>query len=172
MKTLHAFLVIVGVLVMSTGGGWAADTSQAIDIGARYHFQHSVFTDLPFGDGDLSYGLGYEIHDENGLIQLICGYTPSLSDRDDLDFAITPEANLLFADGIFQGGVGALTTYTQGSGTDDWMDLYWQGVLGINVPLGSFQIQVNAYYVFEDWDKLGEFEFGDIEYGAYLGYKF
>ena len=149
--------------------------SQVLDLGARYHMKHSEFTSLPYADGDLSYGLGYEIHDENGLLQLICGVTPDFKDHKDLDYGITPEGNLLFADGIFQGGLGILSTYTSGGadGSGDWMDLYWQWVLGLNIPLGNrLAIQANAYYVFESWSKLNKFAFEDVEFGAYLGYKF
>jgi len=150
-----------------------AQDSQVIDIGARYHVQHSAFDSLPFADKDMTYDLGYEIHDENGMIQAICGFTPWFSNHDEYDFGITPEVNLLFVDGYFQGGLGVLSTYTQGAGRHDWMDLYWQWVLGLNVPIGkSFSIQANAYYVFESWRTLHDFDVGDIEFGAYLGYKF
>jgi len=75
---------------------------------------------------------------------------------------------------MFQGGLGILSTYTSGGpGGDDWMDLYWQWVLGLNVPLGNrFSLQANAYYVFESWSKLNKFTFEDVEFGGYLSYKF
>ena len=73
-----------------------------------------------------------------------------------------------------QGGLGILSTYTKNSvGKDGWMDLYWQWVLGLNVPLGSrLSIQANAYYVFESWSRLNKFAFDDVEFGGFLTYKF
>jgi hypothetical protein len=173
MKTLKSMFAGGVLLMLMTGVGMAAG-SQGIDLGVRYHMQHSEFAALPYADGDLSYGLGYEIQDENGLLQLLCGFTPEFEDRKDLDYAITPEANLLFTDGMFQGGLGILSTYTSGGpGGDDWMDLYWQWVLGLNVPLGNrLSLQANAYYVFESWSKLNKFTFEDVEFGGYLSYKF
>ncbi len=170
MKTLKV-VMIVGLLVGSFAGMVMASTAQVVDLGARYHQKHSEFISLPYTDGDWTYGVAYEIHEANALLQLACGYTPEFADYKDLDYGITPEANLLLKDGIFQGGLGVLSTYTQGDG--EWMDMYWQWVLGLNIPLGkSFSIQANAYYVFEDWNSLSEFDFGDIEFGGYLGYKF
>jgi len=173
MKTLKLVL-FVGLLMGLFAGGAMAATAQVIDLGARYHQKHSEFVDLPYADGDLTYELGYEIHEDNSLLQLICGFTPEFADHKDYDYGITPEANLLLKDGLLQGGLGILSTYTRdGSGKGDWMDMYWQWVLGLNVPLGkSFCLQANAYYVFKDWGSLGKFKWSDIEYGGSLGYKF
>jgi hypothetical protein len=175
MKT-YKLLFSVGIaVVMASGLSFAAATaSSGIDVGARYHIRHSEFAELPFADGDLTYAAGYEVRDENGLLQLLCGFTPEFADRDDLDYGITPEANLLFTDGLFQGGLGILSTYTKNSGgNDDWMDLYWQWVLGLNVPLGKrLSLQANAYYVFETWSRLNKFAFDDVEFGGFITYKF
>lgn len=173
MKTLK-FLFSVGVILTMLSGAAMAAGNQTVDAGARYHIQHSEFTDLPFGDGDLSYGIGYEISDENGMLQAICGFTPEFGDREDLDYGITPELNLLALDRYVQGGLGILTTYTRnGNGDDDWMDMYWQWILGFNIPLASqLSLQANAYYVFESWSKLHKFDVSDVEFGGYLGYKF
>jgi len=170
MKTLKVVL-IVGLLVGMLTGVAMASTAQVVDLGARYHQKHSEFISLPYADGDWTYDVGYEIHEENALLQLVCGYTPEFADHKDLDYGITPEANLLMKDGIFQGGLGILSTYTEGDGK--WMDMYWQWVLGLNIPLGAnFSLQANAYYVFEEWGALHKFDWGDIEFGGYLGYKF
>jgi hypothetical protein len=170
MKTLKVVLM-VGLMAVTLAGMVNAGSVKVIDAGARYHMQHSDFETLPYADGDMTYCAGLEFHEANALIQLICGYTPEFSDYEVLDYGITPEANLLMKDGVFQGGLGILSTYTNGDG--EWMDLYWQWVLGLNFPLGKrFSLQANAYYVYEDWGSLGGFDFGDIEYGGYLGYKF
>lgn len=170
MKTLKVAL-IVGLMVGTLTGIAMAASAQVVDLGARYHMKHSEFEALPYAEGDMTYGVGYEIHEENALLQFVCGYTPEFADHKDLNYGITPEANLLLKDGMLQGGLGILSTYTQGDG--EWTDMYWQWVLGVNVPLGNrFSLQANAYYVFEDWGSLGGFEFSDIEFGGYLGYKF
>lgn len=165
---------LAGFCALVAAGSVMAAGSQVLDLGARYHTTHSAFSALPFSDGDLTYDLGYEIHDENGFIQLICGYTPDFKDHKDIDFGITPEANLLFTDGVFEGGLGVLSTYTQGGVEgDNWMDLYWQWILGVTLPLGDrFTLQANACYVFKSWDRLKDFDVGDIDYAAYLGLKF
>ena len=174
MKT-YTLLFSVGIaLVMVSGISFASATSSSgFDVGARYHICHSEFADLPYADGDMTYALGYEIHDENGLLQLLCGFTPEFSGRNDLDYGITPEANLLLTDGLFQGGLGILSTYTKNASGHDWMDLYWQWVLGLNIPLGKrVSLQANAYYVFESWDRLNKFAFDDVEFGGFITYNF
>ncbi|MEI6563873.1 MAG: hypothetical protein WCO42_06150 [bacterium] len=174
MKTLK-YLMVVGLLVVGILPSVAmAASGAAVDLGARYHQKHSEFVGLPYADGDWTYVAGYEIQDENGMLQLACGFTPEFADHKDYDYGITPEANLLMKDGMFQGGLGILSTYTRdGEGKGDWMDMYWQWVLGLNVPLGSrLSIQANAYYVFEKWGTLNKFKFDDIEFGGYLSYKF
>jgi len=173
MKT-YKLLFAVGALLTITSGVVLAAAGSGIDLGARYHTKHSAYAELPYADGDLTYALGYEIHDDNGLLQLLCGFTPDFKDHNEIDYGITPEANLLLTDGLFQGGLGILSTYTKNSaGKDDWMDLYWQWVLGLNVPLGTrLSIQANAYYVFESWSRLNKFAFDDVEFGGFLTYKF
>jgi len=173
MKTLKVVL-IVGMMAGTLSGIAMAASTQVIDLGVRYHQKHSEFISLPYADEDLTYGVGYEIHEENALLQLVCGFTPDFADHQELDYGITPEANLLLKDGLLQGGLGILSTYTRDAADKgDWMDMYWQWVLGVNIPLGkSFSFQANAYYVFEDWGSLSKFDFGDVEFGGYLGYKF
>jgi hypothetical protein len=173
MKT-QKVLFVAGVFLSLLSGAAMASTATVVDLGARYHTKHSEFVSLPYADGDLTYGVGYEIHEDNALLQLACGFTPDFKDNKDMDYGVTPELNLLAKDGIYQGGMGILSTYTRdGEGKGDWMDLYWQFVLGLNIPLGSrLSLQANAYYVFENWGSLGKFKFEDIEFGGYLGYKF
>ncbi len=173
MKTMKLLLMVTALLSLLSGGAMAAGAN-GLDVGARYHTTHSEFAALPYADGDLTYDVGYEIHDANGLLQLLCGFTPDFKDHSDIDYGITPEANLLLTDGLFQGGLGILSTYTKNAAGDDkWMDMYWQWVLGLNIPLGNrLSIQANAYYVFESWGKLNKFDFGDVEFGGFLTYKF
>ena len=173
MKTQKA-LFIAGVVLSVLSAGAMAATATVFDLGTRYHQQNSAFTGLPYADGDMTYCAAYEIHEQSSLLQFVCGYTPDFKKRPDLDYGLTPDLNLLAKDGLFQGGAGILSTYTRDSdGKGDWMDLYWQLILGLNIPLGkSWSLQANAYYVFKSWDRLGDFKFEDIEFGGYLGYSF
>lgn len=173
MKT-YKVLFAAGVLLSLLSGAAMAATATFIDLGARYHTKHSEFISLPYADGDMTYGVAYEIHEDNAMLQMACGFTPEFEDYKDWEYGVTPELNLLAKDGLYQGGVGILSTYTRdGDGKGDWMDLYWQLILGLNIPLGkNLSLQANAYYVFENWSSLGEFTFDDIEFGGYIGYKF
>lgn len=128
----------------------------------------------PFAKGDLSYGATYEYEDQNALWQLGVDVTPKFKSPSAEDYAVTPQLNLLLKDQIFRGGLGILSTYTRdNAGKGDWMDLYWQFILGVEIPLpGRLVASANAYYVFDKWDNLNSFDFKDVEYGVSLGYKF
>ena len=151
MKTQKA-LFIAGVVLSVLSAGAMAATATVFDLGTRYHQQNSAFTGLPYADGDMTYCAAYEIHE-------LCCIQMMLRRK---------------AGSCLQGGAGILSTYTRDSdGKGDWMDLYWQLILGLNIPLGkSWSLQANAYYVFKSWDRLGDFKFEDIEFGGYLGYSF
>jgi hypothetical protein len=54
----------------------------------------------------------------------------------------------------------------------DWLNMYWQIILGISFPVAKLQLDVHALYPFEAWNELGNFDFDDIEFGAWLVYPF
>lgn len=170
MKTYNR-LLLAGLFLGVVASVSVAASSTVLDVGARYHQKHSEFAELPYDDGDLTYALGYEIHEENMMLQLVCGFTP---ENDYMDYGITPEANLLLKDRLLHGGVGILSTYQSvEEGDSEWMDMYYQFILGLNLPLGNrLNLQANAYYVFDAWSNLGDFDAGDIEFGGFLGMKF
>ena len=175
MKTnkLTACLGLMLGLSVAASGVAIAGTGQSFDVGAKYHRLHSSFKELPYDDGDISYSVAYEYHDEDAFWQLACDVTPEFKSRDDLEYGMTPQLNLLATDRIFQGGLGILSTYTHGDTGGNWMDMYWQFILGVSIPLpGPFTLEANAYYVFDEWGHVSDFDFGDVEYGAYLGYRF
>lgn len=164
---------LVAALVAAASGPAMAGTSQSIGVGGTVHQKHSVFTELPFDDGDLSYSVAYEYHDADAFWQLACDWTPEVGDGDAIDYAVTPQLNLFLTDRIFQGGVGILSTYTRQEDDSEWMDMYWQLLLGVTIPLpGAFSLEVNAHYVFESWGDLGDFDVKDVEGGAYFNYVF
>ena len=138
MKTAKIMLLIGFVAMVSGTFARAQASGNVLDLGVRYHHQQPRFVALPYSDGDLGYGVGYEIQDQNGALQLICGYTPDFKDRKDLDYALSPELNLLAKDGVWQGGLGILKTYVQNeAGNDRWTDLYYQFLLGLNFRWGN-----------------------------------
>ncbi len=174
MKTNTLILLSGLVLLLALAIGNESRAGNVLSLGGRYHQAHSAFTDLPYGDGDLSYGALYEVREGDSTVQLGCSMTPEFEDRDDIDYAVTPELNLMFIDRIFQGGVGILSSYLSKTEEDsEWMDLYWQLLLGLRMDLSkSVSLQVSASYVFESWDDLGDFDFEDVEGVAYIGYAF
>jgi len=173
MKTL---LAILPLLLVLQGPALA---EHAISAGARYHMRHSQYLELPFDKGDISYLLGYEYHEANAFWQLLVGFAPDITEGDDgrgagIASVITPQINLFFEDRNWLGGVGALASYikTDNSGENDWTDIYWQLMLGFQIPLPAFDIEVMAYYPFERWKTLSDFKARDIEFGLLLKYRF
>jgi len=176
MKNL-TFLALLAAIVFlkSTADGFAAGAvSSALSAGATYHKDHSVFTELPFGDGDISCQLAYEAHNAAAFWQFVADYAPDLTGTNDVDYAITPQINLLFKDGAWRGGAGALASYLAGKGDreSDWTSVYWQFLLGFEVPVGGLNVGAQALYRFETWGDLGDFDVGDIEYGGWISYHF
>jgi hypothetical protein len=161
-------MVCAGLLVMTDTAG--AESQSRIGAGARYHVEHSVFTEVPYS-GDMSYGAVYEYHEGSAYWQLGLQYAPDL-DAEGVDSVLTPEINLLFTDGFWRGGTGALVSYVETPLESSWSKVYWQFLLGIEIPLGGLNLDVMACYVFEDWNSLGDFAFEDIEGGVWLTYAF
>jgi len=175
MNTNKRFVVLGLVCGMALAAAMQAGAQNALCFGGRYHQDHSVFTKLPYGEGDLSYGVLYEaIEKDTSVLQLGCSMTPEFDKNPDIDYAVTPELNLLMQDRIFQGGVGIMSSYlSKHVAASEWMDLYWQLLLGVRLELSkSLTLQVNGSYVFESWGDLGDFDMGDVEGVAYIGFSF
>ena len=153
----------------------ASSAFSAVSAGARYHVASSVLQGLPYGDGDLSYGLAYEYHENAGFWLLGVDYTPSVSYYD-TDYTLTPQIDLILQDRYVVGGLGALATWSSlpsSSTRSEWSDVYYQFILGFDFQIGgSFDIRALAYYPFADWGKLGDFSTDDVEYGGYLVFRF
>jgi len=174
MKTswLSLALGAVAALLMSSVVASAID-QQAIAVSGRYHVDHSAFVEWPYDDGDVSVGAAYEIHDGYGYWQLGADYGIDPSGEAAIDEVWTPYLNLMLKDNFWRGGVGALANYISSDEDDsDWSDLFYQFILGFSVPLGSLSVDLLAYYPFEAWDKLDEFEVEDIEGGLLVRYAF
>ena len=157
-----------------------AESPHSLSVGGRYHTENTVYTDLPYGNGDISYGLAYTFAEEYVALKLGTDFSPYVSGTRDApntnktDYVITPQANIIIKDRIFRGGVGILTSYIRDDkGEGDWLDLYWQMMLGLCIPIyKSLSLEGNVYYVLERWDKITEFRLKELEYGLWLNYNF
>jgi hypothetical protein len=151
----------------------AGAASAAVAVGARYHVEHSAFAERPFADGDMGYGLAVEWHTQEAYWQLGATFAPDATKTETTKSVITPELNLILKDKIWRGGVGILASRIDDelSGSD-WTDVYWQFLFGVQMPVRWVHLEAMAYYPFEQWNKLGDFDFGDIEFGAWLSYRF
>lgn len=155
-----------------------------LGVNGRYHTDHSVFTDLPYDNGNLSYGLAYEYAEKAAIWQLgmdFASHVTGARDPDNgatnavgTDYVLTPQFNLIIRDKIFRGGAGILASYLRDDdGGDDWIAPYWQLQLGLSFPVFQrFSLDISTYYVYERWDKLPDFKPQDLEYGAWVKYKF
>jgi hypothetical protein len=147
-----------------------------LSVGVRQHVNHSEFDKLAFGEDDLAYILAYEAHEDIGFWQLGIGYTPDPSGDQPVDYILTPQISLIFKDRIYRAGIGVLWDYivsNQDDIDDKWSSLYWQFIIGIHIPFSKkVGLDINSYYAFEKWNKLGDIHTKDIEFGALLNFSF
>lgn len=176
MRTPHHLVLSVLIAAGIVAGACrpAEAGSHRLGVGMRRHVDHSVFEELPFGEDDISYLLGYEYHEANAYWQIGVGYTRDPSGTTNaVDYVITPQLNLVFEDNFWRMGTGILSSYiSEDGGNSDWTDPYWQVLLGLSLPLFALDLDVNASYVFEQWGDISEFDFGDIELVGWLSYEF
>ncbi len=187
MKNKHCLSSILLVIATALSAAPAGAQQQAnIGVAVRRHVEHSKFDELPFGKRDHSLGFTCEFHEEHAFWQLGVSYTPELSRTDAAahgslagddppdapSYAWTPELNLLAKDGIYHGGIGILTTYTNADG-GEWSSIYWQFILGIRLDISSkISLSGYGYYPFKRWGNISDFGFSDLEYGIRLGYRY
>ena len=168
MKHITALSIVLLLSVASTQA--ATRSVSRMGAGARYHKAQDTVVAAPF-DNDVSYGVFYEYHEGETFWQLGVNYASSMGSND-VDYVLTPEINLIFADDFWLGGTGILSSYVSDETTSDWSDIYFQLILGFQIPVGNMSLEVLGYYVFDDFDALGEFDFDEIDIGVWLMYKF
>lgn len=157
-----------------------AESPHSLSIGGRYHTENTIFTDLPYGNADLSYGLAYTFAEEHIGLKLGADFSPDVSGSRDAphtnktDYVVSPQANIIIKDKMFRGGVGLVTSYIRDDqGEGDWLGPYWQLMLGLCFPIHQhLSLEGNVYYVLESWDKITEFRLKELEYGLWLNYNF
>lgn len=178
MHTSHAWLsgfCVVALATATLAEDQDIESWNFVNLGMRLHAANDTFGDKKvYGDNDFSYKLGYEYHESVAFWQLAVNWTPEATGASDTDWAMAPELNLLFKDGLFRAGAGILIDYVARSdGNSDWTSVYWQFLAGIGIPLGdAFTLDGYVYYPFSNWEHLNEFNVADLEYGINLGYKF
>lgn len=182
MKQVLGILAATTVFAASSGNAADPAGQNVILLGAKYHQEHSAFDELPFGNGDISYALGYEFRERIAALQLAVDIAPDVSRNRtndsgaavSTDWALTPQANLLFTDGPLRGGVGALMTYIRDDeGDGEWTSLYWQVMLGLHVPpQGRFALDALVHYPFKNFGTFSDFDVRDLEYSLWISYAF
>lgn len=180
-RYLSALVAALAFAFYATAGSSeeTTETSNLLSIGGRYHARQSSFDDLPFGNGDISYLLAYNYLWRASIWQAGIDVGPDVSGKmpetgQNVDVALTPQFNLIFRDSYFRGGAGIRTSYLRGGdGEGKWLSPYWQLQLGLCFPIyGPISIDLGVYYVLEQWQKIGDFRFNDLEYGALINYAF
>jgi hypothetical protein len=172
---MNKHLLLLPVLVLACSLTAVAASPHQFGLGARYHMQHSVFTELPFDEGDMSYALCYEYHSEVAFWQIVADIAPDVTGTSnatsEVDYLITPQLNLVFKDRGFVGGIGVLTSYVHDD-DPDWLGPYGQFLLGVELPIKRVRVELLAYYPFEDFGAIEDFDFEDVEYGGFLMFTF
>lgn len=169
-------LVIATLIASSTAQAAKKSRSGSasrIGVGGEYHREHSAFPELPFLDDDLTYGLSYFNGAGDYVLMLATTYGHNVGGTNGVDYTISPEVNLLFTDRGWRGGTGILSTFIKPEeGDSDWLKLYYQFLLGYSFPVKQFTADIHAIYPFKNIDRLDEFEFSDIQFGAWLSRHF
>ncbi len=175
----RTFLALSAALALAIPPAFAG-SPHMVSAGGRYHTENTVFTDLPYGNADLSYALAYTYSEKYLALKLGADFSPSVSGTRDAphtnatDCVISPQASVIIKDRIFRGGVGILTSYIRDDqGSSDWLSPYWQMMLGLCVPVyKNFSLEGEVYYVLKNWGSIGDLQFNELEYGLWLNYTF
>ncbi|MFC1496852.1 hypothetical protein ACFLS1_00075 [Verrucomicrobiota bacterium] len=173
MKIKNKLLLLSASIFLFSNIAPAKAGTHTLAIGGRTHAEHSEFVTLPFDKGDISYGLAYEYHNESAYWQFGANYANDVTGTNTVDSVITPHADLIFKDRMWQGGIGVLQSYIDDENEgSDWTDLYWQLITGLQMPLFGLQMDFQVYYVFEDWGDIDKFDLDDLEYGIWVKRSF
>jgi len=142
-------------------------------VGLRQHATQLTFEDYPFSDKDMSYSLLYQYHDLEGYWQLGLNYTPNIDGTNQIEQALTPEIDLIMTENNWRLGAGVLkSSLRSDDGTREWTDVYWQFIVGYRVKLAGINLDLSVFYPFPEFNKLGDFDASDLEYGASAVFRF
>ena len=139
----------------------------------KKHAEHGEFSERPYGKDDISYGAFIEASEGLAAWRLGATYVSDATGFGEADSVITPEITLLAQDGAWEGGDSTLIDYVDANDETDWGDIYFQLQLGLRLPvLKRANLGINTYYPFEKFGELGKFDFGDLDYGLSLRFRF
>jgi hypothetical protein len=121
--------------------------------------------------------VAYEYHENEAFWQLGLEYTPVGSATGDVAEAeeiFTPQIHLIYRSQLFWGGAGLMKSFISKPLEDEgWTGFYWQAQLGIHLPISqALDVRASAYYLFDDWGDLGDFDMDEVEMGFSLAYTF
>lgn len=168
--TMLFSLIVILCNISANAGNF---NSQALAVGSRYHTKAAEFGGVEFDDGDWSYALAYEYRSDASYWQLGAMWSPEASLNDDIKDVITPFMNLMFYEQYFEAGIGISDPYVRyDEADDDWGDFTTQFIIGLYIPLGNFNIKVDAYLPVDDWNIFSDFKFDEFEFGAWLNFTF
>ncbi len=171
MRIPHSATMLTIVLLLTTAGVGACHAS-AIKVGIRPHVSHPSSEDPPFSDGNMSYLLAYEHDDGQTLWQMGMGYTAQGTSTSLVTSAVTPQLHMILKDRTFWGGLGIMKSYVKGD-ESYWTDFFWQLQVGIHLPLTrNMDLQMGAYYLFDEWGDIGDFSSDEVELGGAVSYSF
>lgn len=171
MKTTHIISILVSIVCLTQMANAETDTSWSF--GVRQHAAQPDFPDISFGDGDISYGLAITAGDASGYWQGALLYTPDIEGVDDLDYALTPQINLILTENLWRMGVGGAATYISSESDSGWNDFFWQLMMGIGLPaFGKVTMEAQAIYIFDEWGNIGDFDVDNLEYAVWIGIPF
>jgi hypothetical protein len=171
-KSLAIMLVLTAAVITYA----EAPLSHMVGVGARYHQESSVYPDLPYGDGDISYLISYELHDTGSdyALQFALDFANDFSKdgTEEIDYTITPQMNIILKDKIWRGGLGMLYPYVKDEAGTDWGDLYYQVFAGLGHRVNNIEGTILAYYPFDSFGDFSDFETSEIEFGVFVSFAF
>jgi hypothetical protein len=158
----------------AVASGQSASGTSAWTVGARYHSEGAVPPEVHYAKGDTSYLLGYRYTENKVSWHLAAEYAPNVGTSNNVDYVITPQINLLFADRYFLFGAGALMSYLKDDTLDDpWSALYFHLMAGVEFPLGQrWSVAALAEYPFKKAKDFGDFDLDRVDFMGMLSYRF
>ena len=175
LSTLATTALLVSVAPATAARRSASRASSALHTltaYGRYYGDHSAYTNRPFQKDDIGVGLSYEYREATGFWQIgleFCSRPGTWTEG----YTLTPFLNLCFQDRWLFAGLGIRKPYLLDTDDDGWSDLYYNWLLGLEVPLGSrLSVNITGIYDFYKWQELDEFKFRDVEASAGLTYRF
>ena len=180
-KYFRFALALVFLLLLSTSASAKIGTADIFSstspgdhklaLGLRYHQAADSVAHRALSDEDLSWVLAYEYHEEIAFWQIALGYA-SGSNTDADARVLTPEVNLIFKDGIYRLGLGALINRVSASNSQ-WTDLHWQVILGVSIPVASrISVDLYGHYLFHKWDEISKTSDNAAEASLLLAFQF